>query len=146
MHEFELDPRLTHDTHTVLDLALSRLLLMDDARYPWLILVPRRPDVSELTQLTIGDQAMLLAEINRAAAAVREIGVVDKLNIGMLGNVVHQLHVHIVGRRADDDAWPGPVWGKGRPVRYAAADLERHLDALRHALTIPASPHSMLAN
>jgi diadenosine tetraphosphate (Ap4A) HIT family hydrolase len=138
--EFALDPRLRDDTHCVADLALSRLLLMDDSRYPWLILVPRRAGVSELTDLTIGDQALLLSEINRASALVRRLQPVDRINVGMLGNVVPQLHAHIVGRQAGDDAWPGPVWGHGSAQRYAGEALQTQLDRLQALLSGAPAP------
>lgn len=140
---FVLDERLQRDTLAVADLALSRLLLMDDARYPWLVLVPRRAGASELTTLAVGDQALLLAEINRAAAALTEVGPFDKLNIASLGNVVAQLHVHVVGRRPGDAAWPGPVWGHGPAQRYSDDEAERRVAALRRflgdAAAIPAN-------
>jgi diadenosine tetraphosphate (Ap4A) HIT family hydrolase len=144
---FILDERLAQDALFIADLALSRVMLMNDTRYPWLILVPRRAGVTELTDLTIGDQATLLAEINRAAAAIGKIAAFDKLNIGMLGNVVSQLHVHIVGRRHGDDAWPGPVWGRGEPPPYPTDAATRHVDALRRHLgdTRPPSPERSFA-
>lgn len=115
---FELDPRLAADTAFIADWKLSRLLLMDDARFPWLILVPRRTCACELDDLTNDDQAELTAEINQAMGLLREITPQDKLNVGALGNIVRQLHVHVVARRGGDAAWPGPVWGCGKPRRY----------------------------
>ena len=130
---FALDPRLTADTAFVADWELSRVLLMDDARFPWLILVPRRAGLAELDDLAPDQQACLLGEINRAMAMLRKTGSCDKLNIGALGNVVRQLHVHVVARRADDGAWPRPVWGAGNPVRYGQAERERMLEHLRRS-------------
>ncbi|GAP64967.1 HIT family hydrolase, diadenosine tetraphosphatehydrolase [Mizugakiibacter sediminis] len=118
---FALDPRLAADTVFVADLPLSRLLLMDDARFPWLILVPRRAGLVEWSDLDRDAQHALLDEAQLAAAALRAVAPCDKLNIGALGNVVRQLHVHVVARRAGDAAWPGPVWGSGAAVRYDAA-------------------------
>lgn len=108
---FALDPRLAADTRPVLDLPLSAVRLMDDARYPWLVLVPRRPGVVEILDLDPGDRLALWEEVQLCAAVLRELESPDKLNIGALGNVVPQLHLHVVARRRDDDAWPGPVWG-----------------------------------
>ncbi|MGH8232815.1 MAG: HIT domain-containing protein [Rhodanobacteraceae bacterium] len=115
---FELDPRLAADTVFVADWELSRLLLMDDVRFPWLILVPRRTDVFELDDLTREDRTVLTRESDHAMALLRQVAPCDKLNVGALGNVVRQLHVHVVARREADAAWPGPVWGCGKPQRY----------------------------
>lgn len=134
--DFVLDPRLAGDTRFVADLPLARVLLMDDARFPWLVLVPRRAGLVEIADLAEDAQARLWQEVNRAAAALREVVPCDKLNIGALGNIVRQLHVHVVARRKGDAAWPGPVWGHGRaePYAHAAADalippLQQHLAA-----------------
>lgn len=108
---FALDPRLAADTVEVGDLALCRVLLMDDARFPWLILVPRRPDVSEITDLSEADAAALWREVRIATGVMQALSKPDKVNVGALGNVVAQLHVHVVGRFRSDPAWPGPVWG-----------------------------------
>lgn len=130
---FELDPRLAADTVFVADWVLSRLLLMDDARFPWLVLVPRRADMAELDDLAPDEQEQLLAEINQAMAMLREVGPCDKLNVGALGNVVRQLHVHVVARRKGDAAWPGPVWGHGSAQRYAAEARDALVARLRSA-------------
>ena len=134
--DFILDPRLAADTHLVGDLDLSRVLLMDDARFPWLILVPRRANLRELIDLDIAAQQLLLAEIDRCARILRTLEKPDKLNIAALGNVVAQLHVHVIARRANDAAWPRPVWGFGERVPHASFDLHDRLDALREALEI----------
>lgn len=122
--DFELDPRLAADSVFIADGPLSQVRLMDDRRYPWLVLVPRVHGVSEWLDLDGGRQRLLLAEINRAGALVRAEAGVEKLNIGALGNIVRQLHIHLVGRREGDAAWPGPVWGQGQAERHAAADIE----------------------
>lgn len=119
MSAFELDPRLAADSVLVADGPLSQVRLMDDTRYPWLLLVPRVPGVSEWIDLDGNQQRLLLAEINRASQLLRASPGVVKLNIGALGNVVAQLHVHLVGRHPGDPAWPGPVWGNGSPQRHA---------------------------
>jgi diadenosine tetraphosphate (Ap4A) HIT family hydrolase len=131
---FELDPRLAAGTLALGDLTLCRVLLMDDTRFPWLVLVPRQAGASEILDLGAGDRARLMDEIATAAQALREAAPCDKLNIGALGNLVPQLHVHILARRRGDDAWPGPAWGFGEPIRYRperraalAADLAGRL-------------------
>jgi diadenosine tetraphosphate (Ap4A) HIT family hydrolase len=115
---FELDPRLAGDTAFIADWRLCRLLLMDDVRFPWLILVPRRTGAVELDDLDEGDRVQLMHEIQRATQALRGVVECEKLNVGALGNIVRQLHVHVVARRQDDAAWPGPVWGHGTVQRY----------------------------
>ena len=110
---FALDPRLAADTLAIGELGLSRLMLMNDARYPWLILVPRREGLRELVDLDRVERAELIEEIALVSEFLRALPGVDKLNVGALGNVVAQLHIHVVGRRVGDAAWPGPVWGAG---------------------------------
>ena len=136
MTDFVLDPRLAADTHAVGDLPLCRVLLMNDARFRWLILVPRRPGLAEIVELPPDERARLLEEAVQAGEALRRTGEVDKLNIGALGNIVRQLHVHVVARRAGDAAWPGPVWGSGAAIARAAAERDALLRALREALPL----------
>ncbi len=133
MTEFVLDPRLAADTLFVADWELSRVLLMDDGRFPWLILVPRRAGLVELSDLDLDAQMRLLREIDRAMALLRSLAPCDKLNIGALGNIVRQFHVHVVARRESDAAWPGPVWGSGAAVRYEVLARDFLLDRLRAA-------------
>jgi len=129
MLTFEINARLSADTIPVGDLALSSVLLMDDARFPWFILVPRRDGASELTDLSDEDAATLMNEIRLATRVMLELAKPDKVNVGALGNMVPQLHVHVVGRFRSDPAWPGPVWGHGSrntyPPHAAAALVER---------------------
>jgi len=132
---FALDPRLQADTCPVAPLPLCEVLLMDDARFPWLILVPRQPGASEITDLSETDQARLWQEVNRAAAALRAAAPCDKLNLGALGNIVRQLHVHVVARREGDAAWPGPVWGCGHAQPYDRDERERLAERLRASMT-----------
>jgi diadenosine tetraphosphate (Ap4A) HIT family hydrolase len=132
---FALDTRLAADSIFVADLPLSQLRLMNDARFPWLVLVPRLHDAVEWTDLDGDRQAELLSEINRAAALLRAIETCDKLNIGALGNIVRQLHVHVVARRIDDVAWPGPVWGSGIAVPYEESTRISLTEAMRSALS-----------
>ena len=133
---FALDERLRDDTHAVVDLALSRVLLMDDARFPWLILVPRVAAARELTALSPVDQARLLAEINLAAGVLNRLHAPDKLNIAALGNVVAQLHVHVIARRVGDAAWPRPVWGDGVREPYPTDAARASVAALRAGLAV----------
>lgn len=128
---FELDSRLAADTVPLASLPLCDVLLMDDARYPWLILVPRLPGLVEITDLDAAGQTLLWQEVNIASAALRSVAPWDKLNLGALGNIVRQLHVHLVARQEDDYAWPGPVWGHGSSVRYQPSDLALRLERLR---------------
>lgn len=118
---FTLHPRLAYDTMPVGDLALVRVLLMNDANYPWLILVPRRAGVSEIVDLTDDEQAQLTRDIAQASRALKAASPCDKLNVAAIGNVVPQLHVHVVARRRDDAVWPKPVWGAAPPTPYAPA-------------------------
>jgi diadenosine tetraphosphate (Ap4A) HIT family hydrolase len=124
MSDFVLHQRLEADTVFVADWSLSRVLLMNDMRYPWLILVPRRADATEIFDLNESDRAALMEEIRRAAEGLKKLTVCAKINIGALGNLVPQLHIHVVARNPGDAAWPGPVWGAGKPEPYAPAALE----------------------
>lgn len=142
---FTLDPRLDADSVFIADGPLSQLRLMDDARFPWLLLVPRVLGATEWIDLDGASQRLLLAEINQAGALLRQhFAPIDKLNIGALGNIVRQLHVHVVGRREGDAAWPGPVWGAGARRSYGsealnlAARLSRALDDLPRRALPPA--------
>lgn len=132
--DFLLDPRLATDTVVLADLPLCRLCLMNDSRFPWLVLVPRRNDVTEIDQLTSADQTALWSETMRAMTALRASVPVDKLNIGALGNIVRQLHVHVVARQETDAAWPGPVWGVGSAKAYAPQALAALCQRLKDAL------------
>lgn len=128
---FALHPRLEADTHFAADWPLCRVLVMNDARYPWLVLVPRQEEVTELTELERADRHQLMDEITRAGHLVRKFPQVAKLNIGALGNLVPQLHVHVVGRRQGDPAWPGPVWGHSPAISYEPDALARMLELVR---------------
>jgi len=113
---FALDQRLQQDTLVIGDFPLCRLLLSDDSNYPWFILVPRINGISEVFQLDVADQQILWKETTLLAQLLNEGLGADKMNIGALGNVVSQLHVHVIVRKRDDAAWPAPVWGK-HPAR-----------------------------
>jgi diadenosine tetraphosphate (Ap4A) HIT family hydrolase len=132
--DWRLDPRLLADTHAVAVLGLSELRLLDDARWPWLVLVPRVADARELIDLDATQSALLLDEVGRCSRALRALHAPHKLNVAALGNVVEQLHVHVIARRRDDPAWPRPVWGVGERLPYPGAARDRAIDALRQAL------------
>jgi diadenosine tetraphosphate (Ap4A) HIT family hydrolase len=129
-----LHPQLEADTVLVGELALSRLLLANDANYPWLILVPRCEGVSEIIDLDEAGQAELTREIALVCRALKAVTPCDKLNVAALGNMVPQLHVHIIARRHGDPAWPKPIWGVVTAREYDAAARDRLIAALRGAL------------
>jgi diadenosine tetraphosphate (Ap4A) HIT family hydrolase len=129
--EFTLDTRLATDSVLVADGPLSQVRLVDDSRFPWLVLVPRIPGAVEWLDLDGASQRLLLAEINLCGQLLRALGPVHKLNIGALGNVVRQLHVHVLARSEGDAAWPAPAWGSGPAQRYPAAQREALLETLR---------------
>lgn len=135
MSDFLLHPQLLADTHPVCELTLCSVRLMDDARFPWLVLVPRQPFLRELVDLSADDQVTLLREINRAGRVLQRLYRTDKLNVAALGNMVPQLHVHVISRRTDDDAWPRPVWGAGQAEHYSPRMLSPRLAELAAALT-----------
>jgi diadenosine tetraphosphate (Ap4A) HIT family hydrolase len=136
---FELHPAFPPTSHALGDLALCHVRLQADARFAWLVLIPRIADARELEDLAATDRMALMEEVVRAGGAVRAVGAaigrpVEKLNVGQLGNLTPQLHIHVVGRRSDDPAWPGPVWGGGMAQAYPAEALKRALAAARGAL------------
>jgi diadenosine tetraphosphate (Ap4A) HIT family hydrolase len=122
---FQLSPRLVADSIFLSDWPLCQLRLMDDARFPWLILVPRRASLEEWTELTADDSTMLSAEIAQAGRGLASMFKPRKLNVGALGNIVRQMHVHVIARFETDAAWPGPVWGQGTRVPYETAQRDR---------------------
>ena len=132
---FTLDPRLQQDCLVVGDFALCRLLLMNDAQFPWFILVPRREEVSELFQLDTDDQRLLWQETTELAETLKDTFAADKMNVATLGNMVSQLHMHVIVRRREDAAWPAPVWGKLPAQPYSAEQLAAVQAKLRMALT-----------
>ncbi len=137
---WSLHPRLAADTVPVGDLALARVLLANDANYPWLILVPRRGGLVELIDLEETAQVQLLSEIAAAARALKAITECDKLNVAALGNQVPQLHVHVIARRHSDAAWPKPVWSAAPAIAYNETSRKGLLAALRKRLAIAAQP------
>lgn len=134
MSDFTLDPRLQADSRLIMRLGLCEMRLMEDARWPWLILVPQRNSIAELFDLTPLDQTMLTFETGLAAKALKQASGCSKINIGALGNVVRQFHLHIVARNEDDPAWPGPVWGNGPSTRWEDAARNAFVERLMGAL------------
>jgi diadenosine tetraphosphate (Ap4A) HIT family hydrolase len=134
--EWSLHPQLAADTVPVGDLALSRVLLANDANFPWLILVPRRPGLTEIIDLEENEQVQLMGEIDAVARALKSVTECEKLNVAALGNQVPQLHVHVIGRRHSDAAWPNPVWGAAPPIVYNPTVRDGLLGALRGGLQI----------
>jgi len=133
---WSLHPQIDADSVTVGDLALSRLLLANDANFPWTILVPRRAGLTEIIDLDAAAQAQLLGEIDAVSRALKAVTACDKLNVAALGNVVAQLHVHVIARRRDDVAWPKPVWGAVPATPYEPAVRDQLIAALRWQLGI----------
>jgi diadenosine tetraphosphate (Ap4A) HIT family hydrolase len=141
---FPLDPRLAHDCHYLADLTLSRLLLMNNALLPWFILVPRVEAV-ELDELTAEQQQRLFEEINLISRFVRHNFAPDKLNVAAIGNIVRQMHIHIVARRSDDICWPGVVWGVSQREAYDQPRLDAITKALREYLPADTTVHCAIS-
>lgn len=134
--DWSLHPQLDKDTVSIGDLPLCRVLLIRDAHYPWLVLVPRRPETVEIIDLDEVARAQLMTEITRVSRALREVTRCDKLNVAALGNAVPQLHVHIIARRRTDAAWPRPIWGVMPPLPYNLRDMQELIDALQRKVWI----------
>lgn len=133
---FVLHPQLERDTTPLGDLPLSRVLIINDANYPWLLLVPRRAGAVEVIDLDEVERAQLMSEIALASRALKEVTECDKLNVAALGNAVPQLHVHIIARRKTDKAWPKPVWGAVPPISHDAKELDRFMEAMKNKLWV----------
>ena len=131
-----LHEKLASLTTDVGDLPLSRVLLENDSNYPWLILVPRMPGASEIIDLDPNEQVQLLGEIDAASRALKAVATFEKLNVAALGNVVKQLHVHVIGRCSSDATWPKPVWGLAPPVPYDTAARNVLVNKLRQELKL----------
>src|SRR5690606_14075625 len=131
---FELDARLEADSWPVMWLGLCELRQMDNRRWPWFILVPQRPGIEEMHELTPLDRTMRTFELNLASQALKQATQCTKVNIGALGNIVRQLHVHVVARTEGDEAWPGPVWGHGQRQPYPHEERHRMAERIRTAL------------
>nr|CAM74071.1 Histidine triad (HIT) protein [Magnetospirillum gryphiswaldense MSR-1] len=131
---FELHPRLKADTIPVIDWPLCRILLMNECAWPWLVLVPRRHGITEIHELDAGDREMLIQEIAAASNRLQNLSGADKMNVAALGNMVPQLHIHIIARFKDDPAWPKPVFGFQAPNPYDAEFLAEHMQQMVDAL------------
>ena len=131
---WSLHSRLKEDTIDIGDLPLCRVLVIKDAHYPWLLLVPRKAGITEIIDLDESEQAQLMAEVTRAARALRDVTACHKLNIAALGNAVPQLHVHIIARFRHDPAWPKPVWGAVPPRAYEREALHDFVAPLRRKM------------
>ena len=132
---FELHQQIESDSHSVTTLALCQVRLLDDARYPWLLLVPERPDIVQFMDLEPADQRTLWDEIRHVTRVLDELWRPARVNLGISGIVVPQLHVHLIARFENDAAWPKPVWNIGTPVTHPADLLRTRLDALRTMLS-----------
>ncbi len=131
---FELHPRLKEDCIAIDRFPLCRLLLMNDCNYPWFILVPERADIREVHELPDADQIRLIGESSCLSRWLAESFKADKINVAALGNMVPQLHWHVIVRYATDPAWPGPVWGKSPAKPYAPEEIDRIRKAAGDAL------------
>ncbi len=135
-----LHPQLQKDCHLLGHLKLSTVLLLNDARYPWIILVPQRPDLRELIDLDSGDRIQLLEESSLVQQVLLDLFRPEKLNVGALGNLVPQLHLHHVARFSDDPAWPGPVWGHSPAQPYDSEVYAVRSRQLVDALALSGNP------
>ncbi|MCO5732903.1 HIT family protein [Rhizobium sp. SSA_523] len=134
MSAFELDARLERDSDLITILSLCQVRLLKDSRWPWLMLVPQRAQKTELFELTPLDQALLTFETNLVAGALKQVTGARKINVGALGNIVAQLHVHIVARHEGDPNWPGPIWGFGTALPYDDETKQSFVKALNQAI------------
>ena len=132
--DFQLHDQLAADTALIADLPLSRCLLMQDARFPWIILVPRIANLRELHEVPEPVRLTLFEEIEQVSTALQQLTGAHKLNVAALGNQVPQLHIHVIARQTDDAAWPGPVWGVGTAQPYPSEQLQNFQQALRATL------------
>lgn len=137
MQDFSIDPRIERDSVAIADLGLCQLRLMRDARWPWLLAIPQRQGIAEMFELAPLDQTMLTFEVNEAAKALSSVTGAEKINVAAIGNIVRQLHVHIVARFEGDANWPGPIWGYGAPVPRSEEDIKalalKIAEAMAHA-------------
>lgn len=134
--EILLDSRLAADSIAIGTLALCEVRLQDDVRFPWLVLVPKRKGITELFELSVPDRVTATEEIAQCSAALRGVTQCLKINVGALGNIVRQLHIHIVARNEGDAAWPGPVWGAGTRIPYSETEKAELIGRLRSALAM----------
>lgn len=131
MNIFTIDDRLLKSTEWITDLPLCRLFLQNDSRYPWFVLVPRVANMTEIYQLTKADQMQLMTEISLISRYLKDELAVHKVNVGALGNVVPQLHIHVLGRDPKDVTWPNPVWGVGTAEKYTTETLQENIERIQ---------------
>jgi len=135
MDSFQIESKLKRDTYFVSDLDLCRLLIMNDSNYPWFILVPRRFNITEIYQLSNEDRFQLDYETNFISEKLANYYKADKMNIAALGNIVPQLHIHIIVRKKTDLLWPETIWGKKSPLFYSKEDIENVISIMKNLLT-----------
>jgi len=134
MSQFTLDPQLDTDSLPLLELDLCTLRVMNDATYPWILMVPKQAGLAELIDLSIEDQHRLTDEIRIVSTALQSLTHCDKLNVAALGNMVRQLHIHVIARFEGDAAWPGPIWGKRPTVPYEEETATALIAAMKTAI------------
>jgi diadenosine tetraphosphate (Ap4A) HIT family hydrolase len=139
MSDFVLHPQLAKDTLPIAEWPLSRVLRMNDTTYPWLILVPRRVNCREISELPSGERHRLIDEIARASEALQREFRPEKINVGALGNMVPQLHIHVIARFINDPAWPRPVWGVRPPTLFTVSAAKEEIVRWRQAFNLPAA-------
>jgi len=135
LSEFELDGRIARDSDLVSVLGLCQIRIQNDSRWPWLVMVPERPGMTEIFELSPEEQALLSIEVNRVAGALKTVTGATKINVGALGNIVRQLHVHVIARFEGDANWPGPIWGFGQAQPYGESQKQDFLNKLVEALS-----------
>jgi len=135
LSEFELDGRIARDSDLIATLDLCQLRIQNDSRWPWLVMVPQRADMTEIFELSEADQAHLSAEVNQVSAALKATTGATKINVGALGNIVRQLHVHVIARFEGDANWPGPIWGYGSAEPYDGEKMQALMNRLMEKLS-----------
>lgn len=135
---FSIHSILQADTINLGSFSLCEVLLMNDSRFPWIILVPKIPDLQDFHEIPTQHRDVLFQEIEAATETIQKHWQVDKMNVAALGNQVSQLHIHVIGRRRTDEAWPSPVWGHGTPIPYGATDMSDLIQSLKRAIAIVA--------
>ena len=133
--QFSIDPQLKKTSHRLIELKLSKVRLVDDARWPWLLVIPRVPLAVELIDVPPKLRSQIWLEVDHVSQVIRDVFSPYKLNVAALGNQVRQLHVHVIARFSEDDAWPNPIWGVGAAVSYEPGVLRARLNVLRRAFS-----------
>lgn len=136
--DFSIHSTLQADTINLGAFSLCEVLLMNDSRFPWIILVPKIPDLQDFHEIPSQYRDVLFHEIEKASETIQKHWQVDKMNVAALGNQVSQLHIHVIGRRKTDEAWPSPVWGHGAPIHYSTADMSDLIQLLKREIALVA--------